>query len=204
MNSHEIKAIVTKHASVVCDWLHNASSMYRPFLGHLVGGKDAHGLNWKSIEKTFRDEFDDNGLLLDHQSLSFKTYEVEYSDCLVLAFWRYEELYRAMLEARVDLNIKTYTALVHGYAKAEMPKKARDILNEMKKKSIKLDLLLYGTIIWGIYKQNKIEEAEERGMEANVYVPYPFGNTLGISGLPSSCSHSKADGRWLRPSRNRL
>ncbi|KAF7819680.1 Transmembrane protein [Senna tora] len=50
------------------------------------GGKDTVGLDWKSIEKTFRDEVDDNGLLLGDQSLSFKTYEVEYSDCPICSF----------------------------------------------------------------------------------------------------------------------
>lgn len=44
------------------------------------------GLDWKLIEKSFRDEVDDNGLLLGDQSLTFKSYEIKYSRCPVCSF----------------------------------------------------------------------------------------------------------------------
>ncbi|KAJ7970955.1 Transmembrane protein [Quillaja saponaria] len=55
---------------------------------HVYGseGKDTHGLDWESIKKTFMDETNDNGLLLGDQSLSFRTYELQYEVCPICAF----------------------------------------------------------------------------------------------------------------------
>ncbi|KAB2613912.1 hypothetical protein D8674_036228 [Pyrus ussuriensis x Pyrus communis] len=50
------------------------------------GGKDSSGLDWKSIERTFMDEANSNGLLLGGQSLSFRTNRVSYSDCPICSF----------------------------------------------------------------------------------------------------------------------
>ncbi|KAK7316367.1 hypothetical protein VNO77_35359 [Canavalia gladiata] len=46
--------------------------------------KDLSGLDWKVIEKSFRDE--SGGLLLGDQSLSFKAYEIRYSECSICSF----------------------------------------------------------------------------------------------------------------------
>ncbi|XP_061360832.1 uncharacterized protein LOC133304786 [Gastrolobium bilobum] len=48
------------------------------------GSKDTSGLDWELIEKSFRDE--SNGVLLGDQSLSFKAYEISYSECPVCSF----------------------------------------------------------------------------------------------------------------------
>ncbi|KAK7271742.1 hypothetical protein RJT34_27889 [Clitoria ternatea] len=46
--------------------------------------RDSSGLDWKVIEKSFRDE--SKGLLLGDQILSFKSYEIRYSECPICAF----------------------------------------------------------------------------------------------------------------------
>ncbi|CAJ1946917.1 unnamed protein product [Sphenostylis stenocarpa] len=57
-----------------------------------IGSKDFSGLDWKLIEKSFRFDTDnnnngnDNGLLLGDQSLSFKNYEIRFSECPICSF----------------------------------------------------------------------------------------------------------------------
>lgn len=56
---------------------------------HIYGpevGKDSDGLDWKAIEKTFRDEVNENGLLFGDQSLVFKTYGVSFESCPICSF----------------------------------------------------------------------------------------------------------------------
>lgn len=56
---------------------------------HIQGSpddKDNKGLDWKSIERTFMDEVNEKGLLLGDQSLSFKKYNVKYSECSICSF----------------------------------------------------------------------------------------------------------------------
>lgn len=50
-------------------------------------GKGISGLDWKLIEKSFRFDTDNNnGLLLGDQSLSFKNYEIKFSECSICSF----------------------------------------------------------------------------------------------------------------------
>ncbi|KAJ7974443.1 Transmembrane protein [Quillaja saponaria] len=55
---------------------------------HVYGseGKDTNGLDWESIERTFMDEANDNGLLLGDQSLNFRTYGLQYEVCPICSF----------------------------------------------------------------------------------------------------------------------
>lgn len=56
---------------------------------HVYGAEsipDPGGLDWKSIERTFMDEVNDNGLLVGDQSLIFKTYKVNFADCSLCSF----------------------------------------------------------------------------------------------------------------------
>lgn len=57
---------------------------------HIYGpesSKDPSGLDWKTMERTFRDEVgDDGGLLFKDQSLSFKHYSVHYAECAICSF----------------------------------------------------------------------------------------------------------------------
>ncbi|XP_027358419.1 uncharacterized protein LOC113867349 [Abrus precatorius] len=46
--------------------------------------RDLSGLDWRLIEKSFRDE--SGGLLLGDQSLSFKDYAIRYSECPICSF----------------------------------------------------------------------------------------------------------------------
>ncbi|GLT36137.1 hypothetical protein SLA2020_105390 [Shorea laevis] len=55
---------------------------------HIYGSesKDSAGLDWKAIERTFRDEVNDGGLLLGGQSLSFNHYSINFEDCSICSF----------------------------------------------------------------------------------------------------------------------
>lgn len=57
---------------------------------HIYGpesGKDPSGLDWKTVERTFRDEVgSDGGLLFGDQSFSFKPYRVNYAECAICSF----------------------------------------------------------------------------------------------------------------------
>ncbi|XP_023772934.1 uncharacterized protein LOC111921588 [Lactuca sativa] len=54
---------------------------------HIHGpDRDPKGLDFNVIEKNFRDEVNDNGLLFADQSLSFKNYEVDLAECSVCSF----------------------------------------------------------------------------------------------------------------------
>lgn len=49
--------------------------------------RDMKGLDWKLIEKSFRDESDGSGkVLLGDQSLSFKVYDIKYDECPICSF----------------------------------------------------------------------------------------------------------------------
>ncbi|CAN0857672.1 hypothetical protein LINGRAHAP2_LOCUS6864 [Linum grandiflorum] len=49
-------------------------------------GKDQTGLDWKAIERSFKDGASEDGLLLGDQSLTFKSYEVKYEECSICSF----------------------------------------------------------------------------------------------------------------------
>ncbi|CAI0453537.1 unnamed protein product [Linum tenue] len=49
-------------------------------------GKDTTGLDWKAMERSFRDGASEDGLLLGDQSLSFKSYEVKYEECSICSY----------------------------------------------------------------------------------------------------------------------
>ncbi|XP_062151233.1 uncharacterized protein LOC133859734 [Alnus glutinosa] len=48
--------------------------------------RDSSGLDWKQIQRTFMDEANDGGLLFGDQSLRFKTYEANFSECPICSF----------------------------------------------------------------------------------------------------------------------
>ncbi|KAI4351603.1 hypothetical protein L6164_005947 [Bauhinia variegata] len=87
------------------------------------GGKDRDGLDWKSIEKTFKDEVKDNGLLFSDQSLSFKTYEVQYSECPICSF----AISRSLNSYTSRFLFDNYTLIVSEYLDS---KRLHQILSE--------------------------------------------------------------------------
>ncbi|XP_042496065.1 uncharacterized protein LOC122075189 [Macadamia integrifolia] len=78
---------------------------------HGSEGKDVHGLDWKSIERTFMDEVNDGGLLLGDQALRFKTYEVTFSDCPICSF----AISRSMNSYTTRFLFDNYTLVVSEY-----------------------------------------------------------------------------------------
>ncbi|KAG8637926.1 uncharacterized protein LOC110628358 [Manihot esculenta] len=68
--------------------VHFESSLIVEFI-HVYGSeaeKDSGGLDWNAIERTFRDEVDEGGLLLGDQSLVFRNYRIKYADCPICSF----------------------------------------------------------------------------------------------------------------------
>ncbi|XP_044467834.1 uncharacterized protein LOC123197582 [Mangifera indica] len=56
---------------------------------HVYGsesGADSSGLDWKTVERSFKDEVHDGGLLLGDQSLSFKNYKVDFAECSICSY----------------------------------------------------------------------------------------------------------------------
>ncbi|OMO77446.1 hypothetical protein COLO4_25162 [Corchorus olitorius] len=53
---------------------------------HASETKDLVGLDWNKIEKSFRDEANDGGLLIANQTLEFKRYSVRYEECSICSF----------------------------------------------------------------------------------------------------------------------
>lgn len=49
-------------------------------------GRGSSGLDWKQIQRTFMDEANEGGLLFGDQSLRFKTYEANFSECPICSF----------------------------------------------------------------------------------------------------------------------
>ena len=76
-----------------------------------VENGDPTGLDWKSIERTFKDEVNDNGLLLDDQSLVFKTYRVSYSECPICSF----AISRSTNSFTSRFLFENYTMIVNEY-----------------------------------------------------------------------------------------
>ncbi|XP_030530929.2 uncharacterized protein LOC115741257 [Rhodamnia argentea] len=73
--------------------------------------RDSSGLDWKNIEKVFRDEVNDGGLLLGDQSLSFKEYSVNYKDCPICSF----AISRATNSYTSRFLFDNYTLIVNEY-----------------------------------------------------------------------------------------
>ncbi|XP_073273559.1 uncharacterized protein [Primulina huaijiensis] len=69
------------------------------------------GLDWKSIERIFMDEVNDNGLLLGEQSLSFRKYEVKLSECAICSF----AIARATTSYTSRYLFDNYTLIVSEY-----------------------------------------------------------------------------------------
>ncbi|KAF8010851.1 hypothetical protein BT93_J1484 [Corymbia citriodora subsp. variegata] len=80
---------------------------------HVYGteSRDSSGLDWKNIEKVFRDEVNDGGLLLGDQSLSFKEYSVNYKDCPICSF----AISRATNSYTSRFLFDNYTLIVNEY-----------------------------------------------------------------------------------------
>ncbi|KAI3407630.1 uncharacterized protein J3R85_020825 [Psidium guajava] len=73
--------------------------------------RDSSGLDRKNIEKVFRDEVNDGGLLLGDQSLSFKEYSVNYKDCPICSF----AISRATNSYTSRFLFDNYTLIVNEY-----------------------------------------------------------------------------------------
>ncbi|KAL2240447.1 uncharacterized protein LOC105177216 [Sesamum indicum] len=78
---------------------------------HIHGDGGSFGLDWKSIERTFMDEVNDRGLLLGDQSLSFKKYEVKFSECPICSF----TIARATTSYTSRYLFDNYTLIVSEY-----------------------------------------------------------------------------------------
>ncbi|CAI0458199.1 unnamed protein product [Linum tenue] len=65
-----------------------------------------------------------------------------------------------MLNASVAPNLKTYTALAHGYIKGKSKEDYIEFLKQIKMKGFQPDLMLFGTIIWGLCTERKFEECK--------------------------------------------
>ncbi|XP_022844858.1 uncharacterized protein LOC111367955 isoform X2 [Olea europaea var. sylvestris] len=72
---------------------------------------DNSGLDWKSIERTFMDEVNDNGMLLGDQSLSFRKYDVKLSECSICSF----AISRATTSYTSRYLFDNYTLIVSEY-----------------------------------------------------------------------------------------
>ncbi|KAI8028804.1 hypothetical protein LOK49_LG01G03842 [Camellia lanceoleosa] len=92
---------------------------------HVYGSdsKDINGLDFKSIERTFMDEVNDGALLLGDQSLSFKTYDVRYSECSICSF----AISRATTSYTSRYLFDNYTLIVNEYLDS---KRLHQILSE--------------------------------------------------------------------------
>ncbi|XP_058228129.1 uncharacterized protein LOC131336355 [Rhododendron vialii] len=88
------------------------SSLIVEFI-HVYANKGGNtvGLDFKSIEKTFMDEVNEGGLLLGDQSLSFRKYEVGYSDCSICSL----AVSRAITTYTSRYLFDNYTLIVSEY-----------------------------------------------------------------------------------------
>ncbi|PHT57081.1 hypothetical protein CQW23_05567 [Capsicum baccatum] len=81
---------------------------------HIYGSsdnKDNIGLDWKLIERSFRDEVSENGLLFGDQSLRFKKYEVNLAECAICSF----AISRAATSYTSRYLFDNYTLIVSEY-----------------------------------------------------------------------------------------
>lgn len=92
---------------------------------HISAIKDSNtvGLDFKSIEKTFMDEVNEGGLLLGDQSLSFRKYEVGYSQCSICSL----AVSRAITSYTSRYLFDNYTLIVSEYLDS---KRLHHILSE--------------------------------------------------------------------------
>ncbi|XP_050223190.1 uncharacterized protein LOC126673206 [Mercurialis annua] len=91
---------------------------------HVYGsGKDSSGLDWKAIEKSFRDEADENGLLFGDQSLVFRNYGINYAECSICSF----TVSRSINSFTSRFLFDNYTLIVSEYLDS---KKLHQILSE--------------------------------------------------------------------------
>ncbi|MED6205593.1 hypothetical protein PIB30_019154, partial [Stylosanthes scabra] len=87
------------------------NSLVVQFVHIYSGEKDPRGLEWSAVEKVFRDEVGEKGLLLGAQSLTFKTYEVKYTECAVCSF----AISRSMNSYTSRFLFDNYTLIVSEY-----------------------------------------------------------------------------------------
>ncbi|KAL1291468.1 hypothetical protein HN51_059984 [Arachis hypogaea] len=87
------------------------NSLVVQFVHIYSGEKDPRGLEWSAIEKVFKDEVGENGLLLGSQSLTFKSYEVKYTECAVCSF----AISRSMNSYTSRFLFDNYTLIVSEY-----------------------------------------------------------------------------------------
>ncbi|KAH6774501.1 transmembrane protein [Perilla frutescens var. frutescens] len=78
---------------------------------HINAGGGSVGLDWDSIERTFREEVNDRGLLLGDQSLRFKKYEVNFAECSICSF----AITRATTSYTSRYLFDNYTLIVSEY-----------------------------------------------------------------------------------------
>lgn len=93
---------------------------------HIYGSessKDLNGLDWKTIQNTFMEEVNDNGLLLGEQSLTFKTYSVNYAECPICSF----AISKSMNSYTSRFLFDNYTLIVSEYLDS---KKLHHIMSE--------------------------------------------------------------------------
>ncbi|XP_020989970.2 uncharacterized protein LOC107471032 [Arachis duranensis] len=87
------------------------NSLVVQFVHIYSGEKDPRGLEWSAIEKVFKDEVGENGLLLGSQSLTFKSFEVKYTECAVCSF----AISRSMNSYTSRFLFDNYTLIVSEY-----------------------------------------------------------------------------------------
>ncbi|KAG9159883.1 hypothetical protein Leryth_005642 [Lithospermum erythrorhizon] len=96
-------------------------------------GEDNAGLDWKAIERTFMDEVKENGLLLGDQSLSFKKYEVKYSECSICSF----AISRATTSYTSRYLFDNYTLIVSEYLDSKrLHQTLKDSVDEFRRVAV--------------------------------------------------------------------
>lgn len=90
----------------------------------------AYGLDWRSVEKSFRDEAENGELLLEGQTLSFKRHEVDYTECAVCSF----AVARATNSYTSRFLFDNYTLIVSEYVDSKVLHRVlSDSMEEIKK-----------------------------------------------------------------------
>uniref|UniRef100_A0A7N0V0L9 DUF7906 domain-containing protein n=1 Tax=Kalanchoe fedtschenkoi TaxID=63787 RepID=A0A7N0V0L9_KALFE len=87
------------------------------------GVKDVQGLDFKNIERMFVEEAGNGGLLLGDQTLNFKSYSIDYTECAVCAF----AISRATNSYTSRFLFNNYTLIVSEYLDS---KKLHQVLSD--------------------------------------------------------------------------
>ncbi|XP_025012792.2 uncharacterized protein LOC8276030 [Ricinus communis] len=103
--------------------VHFETSLIVEFI-HVYGSEsNTGGLDWKAIEKNFRDEAGEEGLLLGDQSLVFRNYAIHFADCPICSF----AVSRSINSYTSRFLFDNYTLIVSEYVDS---KKLHQILSE--------------------------------------------------------------------------